>query len=297
MIRTYFVVGPTASGKTEYAIRLAEKTGGEIVSADSMQVYKYMDIGSAKPTFEELSRAKHWLIGEIDPRQSFSVADYQKRAIAYIMDIASRGKTPIVCGGTGLYINSLIYKMDFSAPEGDDDYRQEVFRQENGDAGKLHERLARLDEDAAEAIHPNNIKRILRAIERLEKGEGKLAEFARATEPSDIIEPVMIGMDLPRDVLYERINLRVDKLFEAGLEEEVRMLMSMGFTSSDVAMKGIGYKEIIDAINAGYPAISAAETIKLNTRHYARRQLIWLRRYPQINWVDPKESIPESLLF
>ena len=297
MIRTYFVVGPTASGKTEYAIRLAEKTGGEIVSADSMQVYKYMDIGSAKPSFEELSRAKHWLIGEIDPRDSFSVADYQKLALRYIQDISSRGKTPIVCGGTGLYINSLIYKMDFSAPEGDDNYRHEIFRQEEGDSERLHKRLESLDRDAAEAIHPNNIKRMLRAIERLEKGEGKLAEFAKATEPSYFIEPVMIGMDLPRSVLYEKINTRVDKLFEMGLEEEVRSLMAMGFTSSDVAMKGIGYKEIIDAINAGETAISAAETIKLNTRHYARRQLIWLRRYQQINWVDPKESVPDNLLF
>ena len=297
MIRTYFVVGPTASGKTEYAIRLAEKTGGEIVSADSMQVYKYMDIGSAKPSFEELSRAKHWLIGEIDPRDSFSVADYQKLALRYIQDIRSRGRVPILCGGTGLYINSLIYKMDFSAPEGDDNYRQEIFRQEEGDSERLHKRLESLDRDAAEAIHPNNIKRMLRAIERLEKGEGKLAEFAKATEPSDFIEPVMIGMDLPRSVLYEKINTRVDKLFEMGLEEEVRSLMAMGFTSSDVAMKGIGYKEIIDAINAGETAISAAETIKLNTRHYARRQLIWLRRYQQINWVDPKESVPDNLLF
>ena len=297
MIKTYFVVGPTASGKTEYAIRLAEKTGGEIVSADSMQVYKYMDIGSAKPSSEELSRAKHWLIGEIDPRQSFSAADYQKLAIAYIQDIFSRGRTPVVCGGTGLYINSLIYKMDYSAPEGDDGYRQEIFRQEEGDSKRLHERLERLDKNAADAIHPNNIKRMLRAIERLEKGEGRLAEFSKAVEPSDIIEPIMIGMDLPRHVLYDRINMRVDRLFEAGLEAEVRMLMSMGFTSSDVAMKGIGYKEVIDAINAGEPAVSAAETIKLNTRHYARRQLIWLRRYKQINWVDPGKSIPEMLLF
>ena len=287
MIKTCFIVGPTASGKTAYAIRLAENIGGEIVSADSMQIYKYMDIGSAKPSPEELSRVKHWLIGEIDPKERFSVADYQKLALSYIKDIASRGKTPIVCGGTGLYINSLIYKMDFSAPEGNDDYRRRIFEEEEGDSERLHERLRRLDPDAAEAIHPNNIKRTLRAIERLENGEEKLAEFAGATEPSDIIEPEMYGMDVPRDVLYDRINTRVDELFENGLEEEVRSLIKMGFDSSDVAMKGIGYKEVIDAIKAGLPAVSASETIKLNTRHYARRQLIWLRRYDQIKWVDP----------
>ena len=288
MIRTYFVVGPTASGKTEYAIRLAEDTGGEIVSADSMQIYKYMDIGSAKPSADELARVKHHLIGEIDPKQPFNVSDYQKLALECIRNIASEGKVPVVCGGTGLYINSLVYKMDFSAPEGDDAFRQRIFREEDGDTERLHERLRRLDPDAAEAIHPNNVKRVLRAIERLEKGEGKLAEFAAATEPSDVIEPVMLGMDVERSVLYDRINRRVDLMLQKGLAEEVKSLMDMGFTSSDVAMKGIGYKEIIDAVNRGEAPESAAETIKLNTRHYARRQMIWLRRYPQIKWVSPE---------
>ena len=249
MIRTYFVVGPTASGKTEYAIRLAEDIGGEIVSADSMQIYKYMDIGSAKPSADELARVKHHLIGEIDPKQPFNVSDYQKLALEYIRRIASEGKVPVVCGGTGLYINSLVYKMDFSAPEGDDAFRQRIFREEDGDTERLHERLRRLDPDAAEAIHPNNVKRVLRAIERLEKGEGKLAEFAAATEPSDVIEPLMLGMDVERSVLYDRINRRVDLMLQNGLAEEVKSLMDMGFTSSDVAMKGIGYKEIIDAVN------------------------------------------------
>ena len=288
MIRTYFVVGPTASGKTEYAIRLAEDIGGEIVSADSMQIYKYMDIGSAKPSADELARVKHHLIGEIDPKQPFNVSDYQKLALEYIRRIASEGKVPVVCGGTGLYINSLVYKMDFSAPEGDDAFRQRIFREEDGDTERLHERLRRLDPDAAEAIHPNNVKRVLRAIERLEKGEGKLAEFAAATEPSDVIEPLMLGMNVERSVLYDRINRRVDLMLQNGLAEEVKSLMDMGFTSSDVAMKGIGYKEIIDAVNRGEAPESAAETIKLNTRHYARRQMIWLRRYPQIKWVSPE---------
>ena len=285
MIKTYFVVGPTASGKTEYAIGLAEKLGGEIVSADSMQIYKYMDIGSAKPTAEERARAKHWLVDEIDPRTPFSVADYQQLALSCIKDIDSRSKVPIVCGGTGLYVNSLIYKMDFSAPEGDDTYRQMVFDEENGDPENIHERLRKLDPDAAEEIHVNNVKRALRAIERLERGERKLARFADATEPSEIIDPVMYGLDMDRKILYDRINQRVDRLFELGLEAEVRLLMDMGFTSADVAMKGIGYKEIIDAIKSGLTAESAKDTIKANTRHYARRQLIWFRRYPQIEWI------------
>ena len=285
MIRTYFVVGPTASGKTEYAIQLAERLGGEIVSADSMQIYRYMDIGSAKPTAEERARARHWLIDEIDPRTPFNVADYQKLALKYIQDIDARGKVPIVCGGTGLYVNSLIYDMDFSTPEGDDDYRQKVFSEERGDAQRIHQRLERLDPDAASEIHVNNVKRALRAIERLENGEEKLARFAEATTPSSILEPVMYGLDMDRKKLYERINDRVDRLFEAGLAEEVLRLMDMGFTAKDVAMKGIGYKEIIEAVQSGMPPGSASETIKTNTRHYARRQLIWFRRYPQIEWI------------
>jgi len=285
VIKTYFVAGPTASGKTEYAIQLAERLGGEIVSADSMQIYKYMDIGSAKPTQQERARARHWLIDEIDPRTPFNVADYQKLALRYIQDIASRGKVPIVCGGTGLYINSLVYDMDFSAPEGDDDYRQKVFSEEGGDAQRIHDRLKRLDPDAASEIHVNNVKRALRAIERLENGEERLARFADATAPSKVLEPVMYGLDMERSRLYERINIRVDRLFEAGLAEEVLRLMDMGFTAKDVAMKGIGYKEIIEAVQNGMPPESAAETIKANTRHYARRQLIWFRRYPQIEWI------------
>ena len=278
-------MGPTASGKTEYAIKLAQKLGGEIVSADSMQIYKFMDIGSAKPTAEERARAKHWLVDEIDPRSPFNVADYQKLALQYIRVIDSRGKVPVVCGGTGLYVNSLIYDMDFSAPEGNDGYRQKIFEEEGGDAERIHERLEKLDPAAAGEIHVNNVKRALRAIERLENGEEKLARFAEATTPSSIIEPVMYGLDMERSRLYERINTRVDRLFEAGLAEEVQRLMDMGLTAKDVAMKGIGYKEIIEAVDAGLPAESAKETIKANTRHYARRQLIWFRRYPQIKWI------------
>jgi len=285
MIKTFFVLGPTASGKTEYAIQLAEKLGGEIVSADSMQIYKYMDIGSAKPTAEERSRARHWLVDEIDPRTPFSAADYQQLALKYIKDIDSRGRVPIVCGGTGLYINSLIYEMDFSAPEGDDGCRQRIFEEEGRDPQKVHERLRKLDPQAAEDIHVNNVKRALRAIERLENGEEKLARFADATTPSKIIDPVMYGLDMDRARLYERINARVDRLYEAGLAQEVLRLMDMGFKSSDVAMKGIGYKEIIEAVEKGLPPQSASEAIKANTRHYARRQLIWLRRYPQIEWI------------
>lgn len=286
MINTVFIVGPTASGKTEYSVRLAKDLDAEIVSADSMQLYMYMDIGSAKPTKEEMAEVPHYLVDCFDPRESFSVYNYMIHAKWYIEQIYYHNKLPIVCGGTGLYVNSLVYEMDFAAPEGDNDFRERILEEEGGDPIKLHERLKRLDPQAAEDIHPNNIKRTLRAIERLEKGENKIARFADAIKPSYTINPIMIGLNMNRDVLYDRINRRVDKLYEMGLEEEVRKLMEMGFTSKDVAMKGIGYKEIIDAIEAGGKAEDAKEIIKANTRHYARRQLIWFRRYPQIQWVE-----------
>ena len=290
MIKTVFIVGPTASGKTEYSIRLALDLDGEIISADSMQLYKYMDIGSAKPSKEKMSLVPHYLVDTIDPKSSFSVYDYMIHAKYYVEQVYYKTKLPIVCGGTGLYVNSLVYEMDFAAPEGDNDYREAIRTKYNNDPLLIHERLKDLDPDAADSIHPNNVKRVLRAIERLEKGEKKLAAFTDAVKPSYSIEPIMIGLNMNRDLLYDRINRRVDKLYEMGLEDEVRKLMDMGFTSADVAMKGIGYKEIIDAINNGDSAESAKETIKANTRHYARRQLIWFRRYPQMHWIDIKND-------
>ena len=294
-MKVLFLTGPTACGKTEYAIRLAQDLNGEIVSADSMQIYQYMDIGSAKPTSGERAQAKHWLVDEIDPKTPFNVADYQQKARGYIREIADRGTLPIVSGGTGLYINALLYDMDFSAPKGDDGYRRRVWEECGEDPRKVHERLKSLDPKAAEDIHPNNVKRMLRAIERLENGEKKLAAFASSTQPYPEYDSLLIGLERDRSELYDRIDRRVGRILEAGLEAEVRSLMDMGFTSSDIAMKGIGYKEVIDCLADGRPAEDAAELIRKNTRHYARRQLIWLRRYPQMHWVtltgdsfDPK---------
>ena len=284
-MKVLFLTGPTACGKTEYAIRLAQDYDAEIVSADSMQLYRYMDIGSAKPTPEERAQAKHWLVDEIDPKTPFNVSDYQKLARSYIEEIAGRGKLPIVSGGTGLYINALLYDMDFSAPKGADGFRQQVWESCGRDPQKVHERLQSLDPDAAAVIHPNNVKRMLRAIERLEHGEEKLAAFTDSTTPYPDYDSLLLGLDRDRAELYDRINRRVDKILQAGLEEEVKRLMAMGFTSSDIAMKGIGYKEVIDCLSEGRPIEEAADLIRKNTRHYARRQLIWLRRYPQMHWI------------
>ena len=284
-MKVLFLTGPTACGKTEYAIELARKYDGEIVSADSMQIYRFMDIGSAKPTAGERALARHWLVDEIDPKTPFNAADYQVRARECIREIASRGKLPIVSGGTGLYINALLYDMDFSAPKGDDGYRQRVYSECGQDPQKVHQRLQALDPEAAEMIHPNNVKRMLRAIERLEHGEKKLAAFAGAVDPYPEYDSLLLGLDRDRGELYSRIDRRVDKILASGLEGEVRSLMDMGFTTGDIAMKGIGYKEVIACLEEGRSADDAADLIKKNTRHYARRQLIWLRRYPQMHWV------------
>ena len=294
MTKVLFVAGPTAAGKTEYAIKLANDFNGEIVSADSMQIYKYMDIGSAKPTKEEQAMAKHWLIDEIDPRSPFNVADYKKLATKYINDIASRGKLPIVCGGTGLYFNSLIYDMDFSAPEGDDSYRQALIEKYKTPEA-LFNRLRELDPDASTESDMNNMKRIARYVERLEKGEEKLSEFADMNKLNPEFDSTLIVLSRDRDVLYQRIDKRVDLLIEMGLVDEVKRLEEMGFTKDDIAMKGIGYKELME----GLQLEDAIYKIKLNTRHYAKRQITWFKRYKELaKWFDlEKDSYSDVLSY
>ena len=294
MTKVLFVAGPTAAGKTEYAIKLANDLNGEIVSADSMQIYKYMDIGSAKPTKEEQTMAKHWLIDEIDPRSPFNVADYKKLATKYIRDIASRGKLPIVCGGTGLYFNSLIYDMDFSAPEGDDSYRQALIEKYKTPEA-LFNRLRELDPDASTESDMNNMKRIARYVERLEKGEEKLSEFADMNKLNPEFDSTLIVLSRDRDVLYQRIDKRVDLLIEMGLVDEVKRLEEMGFTKDDIAMKGIGYKELME----GLQLEDAIYKIKLNTRHYAKRQITWFKRYKELaKWFDlEKDSYSDVLSY
>lgn len=298
MKKAVFLVGPTASGKTEYAIRLAELLDGQIISADSMQIYKYMDIGSAKPTLEERSRVRHYLVDEIDPSQPFSVVDYKVLANDYVLQVFNQGKLPIICGGTGLYVNALLYDMDFSAAAGDIKKRDNMMREiGEGDPQKLHDHLRSLDSAAADEIHPNNVKRVLRAIERLENGEGSLSHFTACNSPTKAFSPILLGLNREREELYKRIDNRVDLLMDMGLVSEVKSLMEKGFTENDIAMKGIGYKEIITCINEGKPPQAAAQAIKLHTRHYAKRQLTWFKRYEQIRWYTPSgDSFDQQLL-
>lgn len=281
------VAGPTAVGKTEYAIKIAKAIGGEVVSCDSMQLYKYMDIGSAKPTPDELSQVQHYLVDEIDPREPFSVVEYQKRAKEAISAIHEKGKIPVISGGTGLYLNSLLYEMDFGAPPTDDTYRKEleIFAAENG-AIALHNRLAEKDPAAAERIHPNNIKKVIRALEAIEKGGEGIKSFDNVQQKNQDYRPFLIGLTRDRAELYDRINLRVDILMEKGLLQEVESLFNMGLTEENISMKGIGYKELIQHLKGEYSLEEAIAKVKQNTRHYAKRQLTWFRRYDDMQWFD-----------
>lgn len=284
------ICGPTAVGKTAYSIEIAKRFDGEIVSCDSMQLYKYMDIGSAKPSLDELNQVKHHLIGIVDPSEMFSVAKYKELASSSIDDILSRGKLPIIAGGTGLYLDALLFDLDFAAEPSDDNLRDELYKiaEEKGNL-ELHSILNECDPDSAKRIHPNNVRRVVRAIESAKSGN-KLKDFAKDLSLNDKYEFILIGLRRDREELYDRINRRVDVLVKEGLFEEVKMLREMGLSESDISMKGIGYKEVLAYFDGEYDLETAIDTIKKNTRHFAKRQITWLKRYDDMKWFDLSES-------
>ena len=280
------IAGPTAVGKTKYAIAAAKAFDGEIVSCDSMQLYKYMEIGSAKPTAEERAEAVHHLVDEIDPKESFSVAKYEKMAKDAITDIFFRGKTPIVSGGTGLYLNSLLYDMDFGNAPKNEELRSNLEKEaELFGAEYIYGKLMEIDPEAASRIHPNNIKKVIRALEAAATGN-KITDFINCTKKCTDYDAILIGLTRNREELYERINLRVDKMVAEGLFKEVENLLEMGLTEDDISMKGIGYKEIIGYFDGLYDRQEAIRLIKQNSRHLAKRQLTWFRRYGDMKWFN-----------
>lgn len=292
------VAGPTASGKTRLAIDIAKAVGGEIVSADSMQIYKYMDIGSAKPTAEERSEVKHHLIDFLEPDAEFSVADYTEAAHGVISDIAARGKIPVMCGGTGLYINSVVNDITFGETETDYEMRAELqkYADKNGNEALL-KMLAEVDSVSAARLHPNNVRRVIRAIEFYRLTGQTISEHQDLTKRTDgRYAPVMFCIDWDREELYERINKRVDIMLKSGLIEEVRRLTYMGYTKALNSMKAIGYKEIIDYFNGEYTYEEAVELIKQSSRRYAKRQLTWFRRDDRIHWLDAKGNLFEQAM-
>jgi tRNA dimethylallyltransferase len=293
-----FVAGPTAVGKTKYAIEIAKTFQGEIISADSMQIYKFMDIGSAKPTREELAQAKHYLVDEIDPRDEFSVAEYRTLAKSCIEKAFDSGKIPIVSGGTGLYLNSLIYDMDFSVMPKQAGFRQRLEAEaEKFGFEYVHDKLKSLDPAAAARIHPNNLKKVIRAIEVYEStGEG-IREFHESFVPTQDYGCILIGLTRDREELYRRIDERVDHLIETGLIEEVKDLLEKGLTEDSISMKGIGYKEMIACLHGEYDLTEAIRLVKRNTHHYAKRQMTWLRRYPDMVWFNLSEYPSDTEAF
>lgn len=292
------LTGPTAVGKTSLSIRLAKAVDGEIISADSMQVYKYMDIGTAKITSEEMAGVTHYLISEFYPDEEFSVVKFQQYAKRYIESIHKRNKIPILVGGTGFYIQSILYDIDFEKNDQDKTYREEleILAKSRGGA-YLHELLAKLDPLSAEAIHPNNVKRIIRALEY----------FKQTGKPISIHNSEQRKKDSPynynyfvlnkdRDKLYDNINRRVDIMINDGLLEEVRLLKNMGYTRDLVSMQGLGYKEILDYIEGRSSLDQAIEILKRDTRHYAKRQLTWFKREKEVIWVNKDDFEDEDLI-
>ena len=281
----YIISGPTAVGKSLIAFYLAKRINGEIINCDSVQLYKYMDIGSAKPSDHEMSVVKHHLYSIVEPDYNMTVATYQKLANAVIENVISRGKTPIVCGGTGLYLNSILYDMSFAGSKGDAARREELERmaEQNG-SDYMYQYLNALDPESASRIHPNNTRKIIRAIEAYELGHGIKDLSECPLNPKYDFKFFVLTME--RSWLYDRINKRVDKLINDGLVDEVSGLLQRGYDLSLPSMKGIGYKELIGYLKGHYDLYDAIDEIKKNTRHYAKRQLTWLKRYDFANWIE-----------
>lgn len=274
------VVGPTASGKSEYALSLAEKLDGEIISGDSMQIYRGMDIGTAKPTCEEMRGIRHHLIDIAGIEEPFSVSKFVILAEKAIEDVSSRGKTPIIAGGTGLYIDTLVSGISLSETEEDEELREKLYKEaEEHGAEALHEKLKAIDEKSAESIHPNNIKRVVRALEiyyTTGMTKSELDEKSRRESRYDAKTILLVPKE--RETLYNRIDARVDKMFERGLEEEVKGLAQKGLRDCPTASQAIGYKEFYPYFDGVCGIDAVNEAIKLNTRHYAKRQLTWFLR-------------------
>ena len=290
------LTGPTAVGKTNLSIQLAKKLNMDIISADSMQIYKYMDIGSAKVTTNEMQGIKHYLIDEVNPDFSFSVSEFQKRANNYIDEIVKNNKIPLVTGGTGLYLNSLIYNMDFAKSDADNKLRESLrLELEEKGIDYMHNKLKELDEEAANRIHKNNTKRVIRALEVCLSGK-KMSDFSNDLKLNEKYEPIIIVLNRDRSHLYKRIDMRVDLMIKEGLEDEVKKLISMGYTKDLISMQGIGYKEIIKYLDGEYSYDEAIEIIKRDSRRYAKRQLTWFRRYKDAVWFDLDEYKDEKIL-
>ncbi|ADD02418.1 MULTISPECIES: tRNA (adenosine(37)-N6)-dimethylallyltransferase MiaA [Thermoanaerobacter] len=298
-IQIVLIVGPTASGKSKLSVDLAKEFNGEIISADSMQIYKYMNVGTAKITKEEMQGIPHYLIDIVDPNKEFSVAEYEKRAKEIIKDIHKRGKLPIIVGGTGLYINSIIYIMHFSDFKGSKKFREKMKELANTYGNQyLYERLKSVDPEAAKKIHPNDIRRTIRALEVYEFTGKPISYYQKMSgmRLNPEYQPIMIGLNFRnRQILYDRINQRVDEMIKNNLVEEVVNLLKIGYNKDSTALQALGYKEIVEYLKGEISLEEAVEKIKKGTRRYAKRQITWFKGYEFIKWffVDDYKNYEE----
>lgn len=297
------LTGPTAVGKTDTSIALARAVGGEIISADSIQVYRYMDIGSAKITEEEKEGVPHFLIDELDPAEEFNIVVFQRLAHQYMEEIYSRGHIPILTGGTGFYIQSVLYGIEFDENKTDTAYREELeaYAREYG-AEALHKRLRQIDERSADLIHANNVKRVIRALEYYKQTGEPISKHNEVQhEKESPYRFVYFVLNRDRAELYRRIDARVDNMIKQGLIEEVKGLLKKGYSRRLVSMQGLGYKEIAASLEGELPLEEAVEIIKRDTRHFAKRQLTWFKREKDVVWIEmeqypDKEKLLEELL-
>ena len=283
------LAGPTASGKTSVSIDLAKRLGGEIISADSMQVYKYMDVGTAKISVEEMQGVKHHLIDVLDPKEDFNIVKFQNMVKCSIEEIVKNGHIPILVGGTGFYIQSVIYDIDFNNEDDNSSVRKRLEEEYDAfGADFMYEKLKKIDIVSAQNIHKNNKKRIIRAIEYfLINNEPISSHNEVQREKKSPYDYRFFVLNPPRDILYERINKRVDIMVENGLVDEVKKLREMGLSTANISMQGIGYKEIIEYLDGEVSLETAIENIKQNTRHMAKRQVTWFKREKDVIYVDP----------
>lgn len=285
--RLVVISGPTASGKSEIAVELARKIGGEIISADSMQVYRHMDIGSAKITLEEMMGVPHYMIDVAEPTENFDVARYAGEAKTHVRDIQMRGKVPILCGGTGFYIQAVTRDIDFTESGCDKAYRSELAKYAAAHGNEaLHARLREIDSESAEAIHANNVKRVIRALEYYRQTGEKISEHnIRESERPSPYDLHFYVIHCDRQALYDRIDRRVDFMMDMGLIDEVMYLKAMGLTRDMVSMQGLGYKEMLDYLDGVYDLEEAVRILKRDSRHYAKRQLTWFKREKEAVWI------------
>ncbi len=292
------IVGPTASGKTELSIEIAKKFNGEVISGDSMQVYKQMDIGTAKVTQDEMEGIPHHMIDILEPDESFSAYEFKKRAEACIEDIINRGKLPIIAGGTGFYIQSLLYNYAFEdetvSPEKMQIVHAQLVELEQYNNEELHHYLASFDSESAENIHPNNRKRVLRAIEYYLKTKKLLSSRKKVQQFTENYDTLLIGIEMSRETLYFKINKRVDIMLGHGLFKEVQQLVEQGFETSQ-SMQAIGYKELVPVVKGNMNMDDAVEKLKQHSRQYAKRQLTWFKNKMNVHWLN-KETMSLQMM-